>query len=133
MCKSYDQRNTKQKQYSTQVIAGWRHRAKMAQHPTSYLRAFISMLVLLSIAPSEARFGDKRKNVLVLLADDAGFETQVYNNTVCKTPNINALAKRSVIFRNGFTSVSSCSPSRASLLTGNTSIAIGNYGWRARR
>jgi len=36
----------------------------------------------------------------------------VYNNTVCKTPNIDALARRSVIFKHAFTSVSSCSPSR---------------------
>lgn len=61
---------------------------------------------------------NKGKNVLVIIGDDAGFETQVYNNMVCKTPNINALAKRSVIFRNAFTSVSSCSPSRSAILTG---------------
>lgn len=46
------------------------------------------------------------------VADDAGFETSVYNNTVCKTPNLNKLAERSSIFTNAFTSVSSCSPSR---------------------
>ena len=64
---------------------------------------------------------DNRKNVLVIIGDDAGFETQVYGNMVCKTPNINALAKRSVIFRNAFTSVSSCSPSRSAILTGEMS------------
>lgn len=66
---------------------------------------------------------EERRNVLVIIGDDAGFETQVYNNTVCKTPNINALAKRSVIFKNAFTSVSSCSPSRSAILTGE------NLGW----
>jgi len=48
-----------------------------------------------------------------LIADDGGFELGVYNNTVCKTPNIDALARRSVIFKHAFTSVSSCSPSRS--------------------
>ena len=61
---------------------------------------------------------DGRKNVLVFIGDDVGFETQIYNNTVCKTPHINKLAKRSVIFKNAFTSVSSCSPSRSAILTG---------------
>lgn len=61
---------------------------------------------------------NERRNVLVIIGDDAGFETQVYNNSVCKTPNINALGKRSVIFKNAFTSVSSCSPSRSTILTG---------------
>ena len=80
---------------------------------------FISLLILSFVLPPRAEKLDKRRNVLVFIGDDAGFETQVYNNSVCKTPNINALAKRSVIFRNGFTSVSSCSPSRSTILTGN--------------
>ena len=82
---------------------------------------FCSVVVIFTILTgwisTEASF-KKGKNVLVIIGDDAGFETQVYNNMVCKTPNINALAKRSVIFRNAFTSVSSCSPSRSAILTG---------------
>ncbi|XP_054155241.1 N-sulphoglucosamine sulphohydrolase-like [Oppia nitens] len=67
-------------------------------------------------------------NVIILFADDAGLETPVYNNTVCKTPNIENLAKRSVIFTEAFTSVSSCSPSRSTLLTGLPSHQNGMYG-----
>lgn len=82
---------------------------------------FFSVVVIFTILTgwisTEASL-NKEKNVLVIIGDDAGFETQVYNNMVCKTPNINALAKRSVIFRNAFTSVSSCSPSRSAILTG---------------
>ena len=52
------------------------------------------------------------KCVNFITADDAGFETQVYNNSICKTPNLDALAERSLTFKNAFTSVSSCSPSR---------------------
>lgn len=51
-------------------------------------------------------------------ADDAGFETEVYNNTVVRTPHLSALARRGVVFRNAFASVSSCSPSRSAILTG---------------
>ncbi|KAL4240735.1 hypothetical protein ACF0H5_001523 [Mactra antiquata] len=68
------------------------------------------------------------RNVLVLIADDAGFETKVYNNTVCKTPNINNLAEKSVIFKNAFTSVSSCSPSRSVILSGLPQHQNGMYG-----
>lgn len=85
---------------------------------SSTLQGFVFTAILLFSAPSTRGFSNERKNVLVLIGDDAGFETQVYNNSVCKTPNINALAERSVIFRNGFTSVSSCSPSRSTILTG---------------
>ncbi|KAH3864421.1 N-sulphoglucosamine sulphohydrolase-like [Dreissena polymorpha] len=72
--------------------------------------------------------GAESKNVLVLLADDAGFETKVYNNSVCKTPNLDKLGERSLIFRNAFTSVSSCSPSRSVVLTGLPQHQNGMYG-----
>lgn len=57
-------------------------------------------------------------DVLPLPADDAGFETEVYNNSVVHTPHLHSLAKRSLVFSNAFTSVSSCSPSRSTILTG---------------
>lgn len=49
-------------------------------------------------------------------------------NKICQTPNLDALAKRGLIFNNAFTSVSSCSPSRAQILTGLTSHQSGMYG-----
>ncbi|XP_067860051.1 N-sulphoglucosamine sulphohydrolase isoform X1 [Heptranchias perlo] len=70
----------------------------------------------------------KRRNVLLIIADDAGFETEVYNNTAIRTPNLNRLAKRSVIFKNAFSSVSSCSPSRSAILTGLPQHQNGMYG-----
>lgn len=62
------------------------------------------------------------------LADDGGFEMGTYRNRICQTPNLDALAKQSLIFNNAFTSVSSCSPSRAALLTGQPSHQNGMYG-----
>ncbi|XP_062936828.1 N-sulphoglucosamine sulphohydrolase isoform X2 [Cynocephalus volans] len=68
------------------------------------------------------------RNVLLILADDGGFESGAYNNSAIATPHLDALARRSLIFRNAFTSVSSCSPSRASLLTGLPQHQNGMYG-----
>ncbi|XP_022092481.1 N-sulphoglucosamine sulphohydrolase-like [Acanthaster planci] len=69
-----------------------------------------------------------KKNALIIIADDGGFETQVYNNSVCKTPNIDKLAQSSVIIRHAYTSVSSCSPSRSAILTGLPQHQNGMYG-----
>jgi N-sulfoglucosamine sulfohydrolase len=33
-----------------------------------------------------------------------------YRNKICQTPNLDILGKRSLIFNNAYTSVSSCSP-----------------------
>ncbi|CAL1601894.1 unnamed protein product [Knipowitschia caucasica] len=70
----------------------------------------------------------QKRNVLLIIADDAGFETEVYNNSVVHTPNLRTLAKRSLLFNNAFTSVSSCSPSRSSILTGLPQHQNGMYG-----
>ncbi|XP_072271059.1 N-sulphoglucosamine sulphohydrolase isoform X6 [Pyxicephalus adspersus] len=68
------------------------------------------------------------RNVLLIIGDDAGFETGIYNNSAIQTPHINELAKRSLIFKNAFTSVSSCSPSRGAILTGLPQHQNGIYG-----
>lgn len=64
----------------------------------------------------------------IIAADDAGFESGTYLNKIVQTPNIDAFAKRSLIFNKNFVSVSSCSPSRAAILTGQPSHQNGMYG-----
>ncbi|XP_069124025.1 N-sulphoglucosamine sulphohydrolase-like isoform X1 [Argopecten irradians] len=78
--------------------------------------------IIIWVSPSQCR------NVLLILGDDAGFETQVYNNDICKTPNLNKLAQRGLVFNNAFTSVSSCSPSRSVVLSGLPQHQNGMYG-----
>jgi N-sulfoglucosamine sulfohydrolase len=68
------------------------------------------------------------KNVVLLIADDLGMEVGCYGDAVAKTPNVDALAKSGTRFTHGFASVSSCSPSRASLLTGMPTHQSGQYG-----
>lgn len=68
------------------------------------------------------------QNVLLIVADDAGLETPIYGNDFIKTPNLEQLAKRSLIFDSAFTVVSSCSPSRSAILTGLPPHQNGMYG-----
>ncbi len=57
-------------------------------------------------------------NILVLIADDWGYPNAgIYGDKTVKTPNFDKLAKSGALFTNVFTTPS-CSPSRASLLTG---------------
>jgi N-sulfoglucosamine sulfohydrolase len=68
------------------------------------------------------------KNVVLLIADDLGLEVGCYGDKVAHTPNIDALAKSGTRFSHGFACVSSCSPSRATLLTGMPTHMCGQYG-----
>ena len=69
-----------------------------------------------------------RRNVLLLVADDLGRQVGCYGDKVAKTPNIDALAAGGTRFTNGFASVASCSPSRATMLTGLPTHECGQYG-----
>jgi len=58
-------------------------------------------------------------NVLVFLADDQGEgDLSCYGHRVLQTPNIDRLAAEGMRFDRAFLTISSCSPSRSSMLTG---------------
>lgn len=61
----------------------------------------------------------QRPNIVLIIADDVSKnDLGCYGNDFVKTPNIDALAKGGMKFDNAFLTISSCSPSRASIITG---------------
>jgi arylsulfatase A-like enzyme len=61
----------------------------------------------------------KRPNIVFLLADDLRWNVLgCTGDKLAKTPNLDALAKRGVQFRNAFVTTSICAVSRASILSG---------------
>ncbi|RPI89645.1 MAG: hypothetical protein EHM32_12420, partial [Spirochaetales bacterium] len=61
----------------------------------------------------------EKPNVILITADDLGWkDTSCYGNKNISTPNIDGIARQGVKFTNAFVVSSSCSPSRASLITG---------------
>jgi len=72
------------------------------------------------VAGSAARSlaaGDK-PNILLITADDLGFQLGCYGDQVVTTPNLDRLAAEGIRFDDAYVTAASCSPSRASLLTG---------------
>ncbi|MBL8205526.1 MAG: sulfatase [Blastocatellia bacterium] len=60
-----------------------------------------------------------RPNVVLFIADDLAWEdTGAYGNPKVGTPNIDRLAREGLRFTRAFVTISSCSPSRSSLITG---------------
>ncbi|HEV2295311.1 MAG TPA: sulfatase [Tepidisphaeraceae bacterium] len=68
------------------------------------------------------------KNVLLIIADDMGLDGGCFGNDAVSTPNLDQLASEGTRFANAFATVSSCSPSRAALLTGLYTHQNGQYG-----
>ncbi len=72
--------------------------------------------------------GQKKPNFLFILIDDLRFDACGYmNHQFSKTPNIDYLAKNGAVLSNCFCTTSLCSPSRASLLTGQYAFEHGVY------
>jgi len=86
---------------------------------------FLSVL-LLALLPMPALAGPK--NVVLIVADDLGMQVGCYGDTVARTPHLDRFAKTGTRFTHGFASVASCSPSRATMLTGMPTHMCGQYG-----
>ncbi len=79
---------------------------------------FLAVLGLVSAAIPVAG-ADKRPNLLLIVVDDMGWmDSTVYGSQYYETPNMERLAARGMVFWNAYSANPLCSPSRASLLTG---------------
>ena len=80
---------------------------------------FISICSLISlIAPLLSHAKDNRPNIVFIIADDLAWDDLgCTGNPKVRTPNLDRLAKGGMSFTNAFLTISSCSPSRASIIT----------------
>lgn len=76
-----------------------------------------SMLLLLG-KPTQIGAAEENLNVLFIAVDDLRPNLSCYGASSIKTPNIDRLASRGVMFRRAYCQIASCGPSRASVLTG---------------
>src|SRR5437762_11138008 len=84
------------------------------------MREFLLLFVLAAAAGSSA--GADRPNILYIMSDDhAAHAIGAYGSHVNKTPNIDRLAREGALMANVFATNSICTPSRATILTGQYS------------
>ncbi|MCH8333558.1 sulfatase-like hydrolase/transferase, partial [Candidatus Sumerlaeota bacterium] len=63
--------------------------------------------------------GSARRNIIFILVDDQRYDALSYvDNAYFRTPHLDELARGGILFENAFVTTSLCSPSRASILTG---------------
>lgn len=87
-----------------------------------------------SVTATNAQNKDKSKpNILLICIDDLRNNLGVYGDTQAITPNIDALAKKGVTFRNHQVQYAVCGPSRAALTTGLMPEETGVIGFKPIR
>lgn len=96
---------------------------------------FILLPFILSSTNPRSDTNKKDKpNIVFLLVDDLGWKDVGFmGSNFYETPNIDKLAKESMIFTNAYAACAVCSPTRASIQTGRYPARIGVTDWiRAR-
>ncbi|MCA9038911.1 MAG: sulfatase [Planctomycetaceae bacterium] len=95
---------------------------------STFLLSFLLLAIctpLLNAADSDPRLklekinNDQQLNVVYILADDHRYDVMSFlDHPFVQTPVMDAMAEKGVYFKNAFVTTSLCSPSRASILTG---------------
>ena len=89
--------------------------------------AFICLLTLSCVTEKKA---DKSLNVVWISCEDMGPILGAYGNTIIKTPNLDRLASEGVLYKNAYSTVGVCAPSRFSIITGMYSARLGAHNMR---
>ncbi|WP_139956466.1 sulfatase [Flavicella sediminum] len=75
-----------------------------------------------------------KPNVLFILVDDLGYaDLSVMGSAYYETPNIDKIANSGTVFTNGYAACTVCSPSRASLMTGQNPARHGITQFEGKR
>ncbi|XP_051877943.1 iduronate 2-sulfatase [Pristis pectinata] len=98
--------------------------------------AALGLLAVLAccIGHGEAHPQGGNMNVLFIIADDLRTSLGCYGDPIVKSPNIDQLASKSIVFKNAFAQQALCGPSRTSFLTSRrpdtTRLYDHNSYWR---
>lgn len=90
---------------------------------------FLLLPILFSCSGSKKldKLSSSKPNIIFILVDDLGYADVGFNGaSFYETPNLDALAKQSLVLENSYM-YPTCSPSRAALLTGKHSFRTGVY------
>jgi arylsulfatase A-like enzyme len=84
------------------------------------IRSLASSLVVILLVGVTTSVGNSTPpNIILIVADDLGWrDVGAYGNDVVRTPNLDRLASQGLKFDNAFLTSSSCSASRATILSG---------------
>ena len=72
----------------------------------------------------------KKPNIVWIVTEDISPTFSFYGDNTAKTPNLDQLAKESMIYDNAFATVGVCAPSRSSIITGMYPTSIGTMHMR---
>jgi iduronate 2-sulfatase len=115
-----------------QLKAPTSFRRGIAMRTVKQVLAFVLMSIALPLFQRDASRltaadGSEKMNVLFIAADDMRPQLGCYGDVVVKSPNIDSLAKRGLLFNRSYVQQALCSPSRISMLSGRYPSTTGIF------
>ncbi|MCA8985736.1 MAG: sulfatase [Planctomycetaceae bacterium] len=89
------------------------------------LRFFLLIALITCCTNSPAA---EKRNVVLFVADDHGFQLGAYGDNIARSPGIDRLAAEGTKFTRAYCTTASCSASRSVIMSGMHNHAIGHYG-----
>lgn len=88
------------------------------------MKYLLSLYLLVSCLACSQASETSKPNIIILFIDDYGWSDVGYRNSHFQTPNLNQLKAEGMEFTRAYVPTPTCSPSRASLLTGKEAIRL---------
>lgn len=103
------------------------------QRIIQYILIFFTVFFF-NVVSSKGQQAREKMNVLFIISDDLTTTAlSGYENTMCKTPNIDKLASEGMFYTHVYSQFPVCGPSRASLMFGYYPSATETYGYVSGR
>lgn len=88
------------------------------------MKKLLVIIITCWFVPLVSHAQRQQPNVIMIYIDDLGYgDLSCYGATKINTPNVDALAKKGLVFTNGHSTSATCTPSRYALMSGE-------YPWR---
>ncbi len=90
-----------------------------------------SRLLVAAVLLTAAALAAERPNILWLTSEDHGQQMGCYGDTVARTPNVDALAAKGMLFRHAWSNHPVCAPARTAIISGLYSQSSGGLHMRS--
>ena len=102
---------------------------KTQKYRWQFVIAVALLAASLGCANVQKKETNNRPNIVLVMCDDLGWGDTGFNgNEIIKTPNLDMLAGKGIIFNRFYSASAVCSPTRASALTGRNPYRLGIPG-----